>query len=79
MTESATGGRSLLDVFPDFTIEAVEVRDLGDRTVATLRLRGHGAGSETPTEEAIWNVARWRRGKCVWWCTFDSRDEAYER
>ncbi len=30
---------NLLDVFPDFTIDVGEVRDLGDVTVAALRLR----------------------------------------
>lgn len=68
----------LLDVFPDFTVQVVEVRDLGDVTLAALRVLGHGAGSDTPTEEAIWHVARWRRGKCIWWRTFSTSDEALE-
>ena len=70
--------KDLLGVFPDFTIEIVEVRDIGDLTLATTRLRGHGAGSDTPTEETIWQVARWRRGKCVWWRTFSNWGEALE-
>ena len=70
--------KDLLDVFPDFTIEVVEVRDLGDLTVAALRVRGHGAGSDVPLDETIWQVARWRRGKCVWWRSFDTRAEALE-
>jgi hypothetical protein len=69
---------NLLDVFPDFTIDVGEVRDLGDLTVATLRLRGRGAGSDAPTEEPIWLVLRWRRGKCVWWRTFRTLAEALE-
>ena len=68
----------LFDVFPDFVIEGAEVRDLGDLTFGTVRLRGHGAGSDTPTDEAIWSVIRWRRGKCVWWRTYDTRAEALE-
>src|SRR6266550_3445433 len=70
--------RNLLDAFPDFTVEVGEVRELGDLTVAAVRLRGQGAGSDTPTEQSIWNVARWRRGKCIWWRAFDTRDEALE-
>jgi ketosteroid isomerase-like protein len=70
--------KDLLGVFPDFTIEVVEVRDLGDLTLATMRLRGHGAGSDTPTEETIWQVARWRRGTCVSWRTFSNWGEALE-
>jgi ketosteroid isomerase-like protein len=70
--------KDLFDVFPDFAIEAVEVRDLGDLVFAAVRVRGHGGGSDTPTEEAIWNVIRWRRGKCVWWSSFDTQAEALE-
>ena len=69
---------NLLDVFPDFSIEVVEMHDLGDLTFATIRLRGHGAGSAAPTDQVIWNMARWRRGKCIWWRIFDSRAEALE-
>jgi ketosteroid isomerase-like protein len=70
--------KDLLDVFPDFTIEVVEVRDLGDMTLATSRIRAHGAGSDTPAEEIVWQVARWRRGKLAWWRAFSIRDEALE-
>ena len=68
----------LLDTLPDFAIEVVEVRDPGDLTVATVRTRGHGAGSDSPLDETVWQVVRWRRGKCVWWRTFDVRAEALE-
>ena len=69
---------NLLDVFPDFTVQVVEVRDLGDLTVSALRTRGHGAGSDIPLDESVWQVTRWRHGKCVWWRTFDTRAEALE-
>ena len=66
------------DVFSDFDIEALEVRDLGDLTVADLVVRGHGAGSGAPANQATWQMARWRRGKCVWWRFFETRAEALE-
>ena len=69
---------SLLDVFPDFAIEVVEVRDFGDLTLATLRGRGHGSGADTPFEMPLWQVGRWRRGKCVWWRSYGTRAEALE-
>ena len=69
---------SLLDVFPDYSMEVVEVRDLGDLTFATFHARGRGAGSATPTDQATWMMVRWRRGKCVWLRTFDTRAEALE-
>ena len=68
----------LLGIFPDFKIELLEVRGLGDVTFTAARLRGHGAGSDTPAQEDIWQVARWQKGKCVWWRTFSNRSEALE-
>ena len=69
---------SLLDVFPDYSMELADVRDLGDLTLATIHARGHGAGSAAPTDQAFWLVIRWRRGKCIWWRTFDTRADALE-
>jgi ketosteroid isomerase-like protein len=69
---------NVLGVFPDYSAEVVEARDLGDVTFATTRLSGHGAGSTAPTDQAIWFMVRWRRGKCVWWRTFLTRAEALE-
>ena len=66
------------DVFPDYQIEVVDVRDLGDLIVAALRALGHGAGSDLPFEDTIWLASRWRRGKCVWWRIFNTADEALE-
>jgi ketosteroid isomerase-like protein len=70
--------KSWFDVWPDYKIEVVEVRDLGDVTLATLRALGHGAGSDVPFEDLAWQLARWRRGKCVLWRVFNNRDEALE-
>ncbi len=71
---------NLLDVFPDFASELVEVRDLGDLTLATLRIHGHGAGSDAPLDAPldapIWLAARWRSGKCVRWGAYRTEDEA---
>jgi ketosteroid isomerase-like protein len=69
---------SLLDVWPDYYAEIVDVRDFGDLTVGAVRSRGHGAGSDVPRDDTLWQVTRWRRGKCVWWRTFSTRDEALE-
>jgi hypothetical protein len=54
------------------------VRDAGDLTVAAVRVRGHGRGSEIPWDEMVWSVARWRRGKGVWFRNFDTREEVLE-
>ncbi len=66
------------EAFPDYNIEVVEARDFGDAVVATLRAHGHGAGSELPLEDNVWNASRWRDGKCVWWQVFDTETDAIE-
>ena len=67
-----------LSVFPDFSVDFEEIRDLGKVTVARSRLRGHGTGSDVPFDEPIWQVAEWRRRRCVWWRSFRSEAEALE-
>jgi len=69
---------SWFDVWPDYRIEIVEVRDFGDVTLARLRAFGHGAGSDVPFEDLPWQLARWRDGRCVLWRVFNSREEALE-
>jgi ketosteroid isomerase-like protein len=69
---------SMIDVFPDFTIEVVTVRDLGDLTLAPIGFRGHGAGSDTPVEMTLWSAAEWREGQCVWWASYRAEAEALE-
>ena len=64
--------------FPDYNIEVVDVGALGDRIVAALRALGNGARSDVPFEDTIWLTSRWRRGKCIWWRTFYTRDDALE-
>ena len=70
--------KNLLDAFPDFAAEVVEVRDLGNETLMTLRTRGHGSDTGAPFEMPLWSVARWRREKCVWWRSYAVRAEALE-
>jgi SnoaL-like domain len=69
---------NVIDVLPDFTLEVITVRDIEDLTLATLRFRGHGAGSDTPFEMTLWSAAEWRQGKCVWWGNYRTEAEALE-
>ena len=66
------------DSFPDLTIEVVGMRDPGDITIASLRMRGHGAGGAVPVDMTIWRVSRWRDGKCTWWGSFRSEEDALD-
>jgi len=70
--------RTILDASPDRTVEILEVRDLGDVTLTSVRARGHGSLSDIPYDEVIWSVARWRSEKAVWWAVFPTEAEALE-
>ena len=67
---------SLLGIFPDFSTELAEVRDLGDVTVTQHHLYGHGSGSDVPMEQTNWDVAQWRDKKVIWWRAFRTEAEA---
>ena len=69
---------ALLGTFPDFRAEVGQVNDLGEVTFAALRLRGRGAGSDTPVDTAAWQVTRFRDGKCVAWRVYTSEREALD-
>jgi hypothetical protein len=68
----------LLDAFPDFRATIVERHDLGDLTIAVIRMRGHGAESATPVDATGWQVTRFRHGKCISWRVYTSEREALE-
>ena len=67
---------SWLETFPDYTLDVVGMRDVGDFTIATFSAVGHGAGSELPFEDNAWLAARWRNGQCIWWQVFRAEAEA---
>jgi hypothetical protein len=68
----------LVDFLPDLVLDLGEVRDLGDLTVISGRMRGRAAGSDTPVDEPLWTAAEWRDGKCMWWGTYDTEAEAVQ-
>ena len=69
---------SLNAAFPNVEAAVVDVRDLGHLTLAELRNRGRGAGSDTPFEQSSWHVAEWRDEKCIRWRVYGTRAEALE-
>ena len=69
---------SLLSTFPDFHTEILELRDVGDLTIATLRMRGRGVESDTPVDSTLWQVSEFREGKCVGWRAYTTQAEALE-
>ena len=70
--------RGMFAVFPDFEIEVLDARDLGDSVIAAIRMRGHGGDSGVPFNEAVVLASKARNGKATWWETFRSEAEALE-
>jgi hypothetical protein len=68
----------ILSVFPDFSPELIEARDLGDFVLGTVRIRGEGAGSHAPSEQTVWYASEWREGKLLWYRAYESESEALE-
>jgi hypothetical protein len=69
---------TLLDVFPDFQIEVLWVRESGDATVSGLVNRAHGEGGSSALEEPVWQVSEWRDGLVVRWQIYETEREALE-
>jgi ketosteroid isomerase-like protein len=70
--------QNLLDAWPDYKAEIIEVRDFGHTTLAKVRVGGHAADSGIPIRQTSWHVWRWRRKKSVWWGAFPTEAEALE-
>ena len=70
--------QNLLDAIPDFMVEVVEVRELGDVTLTKMHTSGHGADSDSPLEETNWVAVQWRDKKVLWWGIFATEAEALE-
>jgi ketosteroid isomerase-like protein len=68
----------LFGAFPDFHVEILEVRDLGEFIVVALRMRGRGAESDTPVDAVVWQVNQFRDGKVIRWRVYTIESEALE-
>ena len=64
------------ETFPGDYFHVEEIRDLGDRTLASLRLRARGARSDVPFDQQIWHVVEWRNNKAVRLESFLNEGEA---
>jgi hypothetical protein len=70
--------KDVFGVVPDLTFEIEDIRDIADVTVAQIRQRGRGAGSDAPIEQTQWIVTKWRDKKAIWWHVLLSEAEALE-
>ena len=57
-TESVAGCEEPVRRLSRLACEALEMRDLGDFTMAAVRVRGHGGESGAPVDQVIWQVGR---------------------
>jgi ketosteroid isomerase-like protein len=62
--------------FQDPRWEVLEIQGSGDRGVTKLRLQGTLAGVELA--QTMWQAAKLRDGKLIWWAFFRSEPEALE-
>ena len=68
----------IFSAFPDFSAEVLEARDLGDFVLGTVRIHGHGAGSDAPSEQSVWYASEWRDRRLLWYRAYESESEALE-
>jgi ketosteroid isomerase-like protein len=69
---------ALHGAYRDLSVEIGEVRELGEVTVARVRLRGWGTESDAPMQQTQWHVVRWRHKTAIRWRVFLSEAEAFE-
>ena len=69
---------SILTVFPDWSPEVVDSRDLGQQVVSRVRAEGRGTGSGISVDRDIWHLGEVRDGRLRWSAFFRTEDEALE-
>jgi hypothetical protein len=65
---------SMHEAFEDFWAESIEVREVGDRILAHIRLCG--TVQDTKVEQPIWQVLKVRDGRTVGWQVYRTEAEA---
>lgn len=68
----------LFSAIPDFATEVQRIEEFQGLLLARIRTRGHGARSDAPFEQTVWDVGEWRAGKLVSWHAYESPVEARE-
>jgi ketosteroid isomerase-like protein len=64
------------DAFDDFTIDLLEVKELGGHVVVSMRQRGRGKVSGAPVDHQFTHVWTLRDGRAVQMRSFSDHDEA---
>ena len=66
------------ETMPDYRIEVLEVRDLGDALLARVQGSGSGVGGGAPIIDPHWQVVRWEGRRLVGWRNCSTEAEALE-
>jgi ketosteroid isomerase-like protein len=69
---------NVLAVFPDWSPQVKEAREVGDRVVVRVQAEGGGTGSGIALERDIWQVADVRGGRIKSTAFFRTEQEALE-
>jgi ketosteroid isomerase-like protein len=64
--------------YRDLSVEIDDVRDLGEVTVARVRLRGRGRESDAPMQQTQWHAMWWRHKRAIRWRVFLNEAEAVQ-
>jgi uncharacterized protein len=65
-----------LDAFDDFTVDLLEVQELGGHVLASMRQRGRGKASGAEVDHEFTHVWTLRDGRAVRMRSFSNREEA---
>jgi hypothetical protein len=69
----------VFQILPDYRVEVLEARRLGEGALAHIRGTGSGAAGGAPVIDPFWQALRWGPdGKCVWWRNCSTKAEALE-
>jgi ketosteroid isomerase-like protein len=74
----AAAARSLVAVYSDYVVSAVELYDVGDRVAVTARVATRSTGHAVPIEADRGYVFDFRRGKVIRFAWFSDPSEALE-
>jgi ketosteroid isomerase-like protein len=66
------------DAFEYFQLDLKHLEDHGGFVLASCVGRARGRASGAEIERAMVHIAKFEDGRCVWWRTFQTREEALE-
>src|SRR4051794_5351814 len=69
---------NIVAVFPDWSPQVVDAREVGDRILVQVRAEGRGTGSGIELERDTWQVAQVENGLLRSWKFFRTEQEALE-